>query len=97
MNEYRVVALSQQTVDEVRNNLRAPGYGHPAHVEMATGHGPCRLCLDSFRTGEEERVLFTYNPFPKPEMPCPGPSSCTRPPAPATRAQGSRRGYLGFP
>ena len=36
MNEYRVVALRQQTVDEVRTSLRAPGYGHPAHVEI--GH-----------------------------------------------------------
>ena len=35
MSEYRVVSLRQQTVDEVRNSLRAPGYGHPAHVFAA--------------------------------------------------------------
>jgi len=97
MNEYRVVALCQQTVDEVRNSLRAPGYGHPAHVEMATGYGPCRLCLDSFRTGEEERVLFTYNPFPKTELPCPGPifvhkASCSR-----YERSGFPPGLLGLP
>jgi len=97
MNEYRVVALCEQTVDEVRKSLRAPGYGHPAHVEMATGYGPCRLCLDSFRTGEEERVLFTYNPFPKPEMPCPGPifvrkASCSR-----YEGSGFPPGLIGLP
>jgi len=84
MSEYRVVALGQQTADEVRSRLRAPGYGHPAHVEMARGSGPCRLCLTPFRTGEEERVLFTYNPFPNHAgMPCPGPifvhkTACSR-------------------
>ena len=84
MSEYRVVPLRQQTVDEVRNSLRAPGYGHPAHVELAAGHGPCRLCLQPFRQGEEERVLFTYNPFPNHAgMPSPGPifvhrTACSR-------------------
>jgi hypothetical protein len=80
---YRVVALAQDTVDEVKATLRAPGYGHPVHVEVASGHGPCRLCLQTFRRGEEERVLFTYNPFPAAAIPSPGPvfvhrQSCAR-------------------
>jgi hypothetical protein len=57
----QVIALRQQIADEVRATLRAPGYGHPAHVEMASGTGPCRLCLRPFRRNEEERVLFTHN------------------------------------
>jgi hypothetical protein len=74
MVEYRVVALSREIADEVRRSSRAPGYGHPAHVELANGYGPCRLCLRTFRQGEEERVLFTYNPFPKDAaLPSPGP------------------------
>ena len=73
MSSYRVVTLSQHTADEVRTRLRAPGYGHPAHVEVADGSGPCRLCLALFRRGEEERVLFTYNPFPEAAIPSPGP------------------------
>jgi hypothetical protein len=82
--DYRVTALRQQTADEVRGSLRSPGYGHPAHVEMAKGTGPCRLCLRPFRKGEEERVLFTYNPFPDgADLPSPGPvfvhkTSCER-------------------
>jgi Protein of unknown function (DUF1203) len=84
MMDYRVIALEQQTADEVRTTLRAPGYGHPAHVEMAKGSGPCRLCLRPFRKDEEERVLFTYNPFPDgADLPSPGPifvhrASCER-------------------
>jgi hypothetical protein len=82
--DYRVIALRQEAADEVRATLKAPGYGHPAHVELASGTGPCRLCLKPFRKHEEERVLFTYNPFPDDaELPSPGPvfvhkSSCTR-------------------
>jgi hypothetical protein len=89
--EYRLIALGQQTVDEVRTTLTAPGYGHPAHVEMARGTGPCRLCLRPFRKHEEERVLFTYNPFPDDaDMPSPGPVFVHR--APCTRFEGP-----GFP
>ena len=72
--EYRVIALGQEIADAVRTTLKAPGYGHPAHVETASGTGPCRVCLRPFRTGEEERVLFTYNPFPDTaDLPGPGP------------------------
>ena len=72
--EYRVIALAQEIADEVRRELRAPEYGHPAHVERAGGTGPCRLCLRPFRVNEEDRVLFTYNPFPaESDLPAPGP------------------------
>jgi hypothetical protein len=97
MNGYRVVALHQQTVDEVRNSLRAPEYGHPAHVEVATGYGPCRLCLNPFRKNQEERVLFTYNPFPKPEMPCPGPIFVHKGSCPRYEGSGFPPGLLGLP
>ena len=59
---------------QVRSTLKSPQYGHPAHVELATGYGPCRACLKQFRTGEEDRILFTYNPFEDlDEYPSPGP------------------------
>ena len=98
MSRYRVVALEQRTVDEVRASGKAPGYGHPAHVERATGTGPCRLCLEPFRVGEDERVLFTYNPFTDAgAIPCPGPvfvhaRSCTR-----YEAGAFPRSLLAFP
>jgi hypothetical protein len=63
MNSYRVIAIPEKVSHKVRTILKAPGYGHPAHVEVATGYGPCRACLRKFREGDEERVLFTYDPF----------------------------------
>jgi hypothetical protein len=66
--------MPQSTADKVRSTMRSPGYGHPASVEVATGYGPCRLCLCSFRIGEERRILFTFDPFYQLEpLPLPGP------------------------
>lgn len=59
---YIVRGVSQQVADEVRRTRRAPGYGHPAHLELATGTGPCRCCLRPFLPGREQRLLFTYRP-----------------------------------
>jgi len=57
-----ITGIDEATAEDVRQTLRAPGYGHPAVVELARGTGPCRLCLGTFRVGQEERVLFTYRP-----------------------------------
>lgn len=74
MDAFRVIALPAAVADAVRGTLRSPGYGHPAHVEVAAGYGPCRSCLRTFRAGEEERVLFTYDPFDGLDpYPSPGP------------------------
>jgi len=54
--------------------MKSPQYGHPAHAELATGYGPCRLCLQTFQVGTDERLLFTYQPFTDPgALPAPGP------------------------
>lgn len=54
--------------------MKSPQYGHPVHAELASGYGPCRLCLRTFRVGTEERLLFTYQPFTDPgALPTPGP------------------------
>ena len=74
MISYRVIAIPQEIVQQVRADLKSPQYGHPAHVEVAKGYGPCRSCLQTFRTGEEKRILFTYNPFAELDpYPSPGP------------------------
>jgi hypothetical protein len=61
--QYRVVAIEDAVASEVRNTGRSPRYGRAAHVELASGYGPCRLCLRAFRVGEERRTLFTFDPF----------------------------------
>ncbi len=71
---YRYVALPTAVADAVRATLTAPRYGHPAHVEVARGYGPCRHCLRTFDIGRERRILFTYDPFDGLErLPLPGP------------------------
>jgi len=63
MSNYRIISLTGELADEVRGARRSPQYGHPVYIETASGFGPCRLCLETFREGREERVLFTYNSF----------------------------------
>jgi hypothetical protein len=71
---FRVLPIDSELVEQVRSTLKSLQYGHPAHVERATGYGPCRACLQQFHTGEEDRILFTYNPFQGfDEYPSPGP------------------------
>ena len=71
---YRVIGITSAIADAVRATLRSPFGRHPAHIELATGHGPCRLCLRAFHIGQERRILFTYDPFQGLEpFPLPGP------------------------
>jgi hypothetical protein len=74
MPGYRIVAIPKEIADIVRSTHTSPGYGHPTHTEVASGHGPCRQCLRTFAIGEERRILFTYDPFAGTEsLPLPGP------------------------
>lgn len=74
MARFHVVAIPTKVAELVRSSMKAPGYGHPAHAEVATGHGPCRHCLQTFTVGVERRILFTYDPFHELSCePLPGP------------------------
>jgi len=74
MAKYRTIALREDTARKVRETRRSPGYGHPVHSEVATGYGPCRLCLRDFAVGVDRRLLFTCDPFYGiEEFPLPGP------------------------
>jgi hypothetical protein len=74
MMRFRFQGIPDDVAAEVRATMRAPEYGHPAHRELAHGHGPCRLCLRTFEIGREDRILFTYQPFREPAgLPAPGP------------------------
>ena len=84
MSRYRYTGIPAALAAQARQTLTSPQYGHPAHREVATGTGPCRLCLRTFRVGEDERLLFTYQPFVEAAaLPSPGPifvhaEPCTR-------------------
>ena len=74
MTGYRVLAVSEKLARKVRETRKSPGYGHPVHLEVATGYGPCRSCLRDFEIGVERRLLFTLDPFfGIEEFPLPGP------------------------
>jgi hypothetical protein len=74
MATFRFLGIPASVADEARHTLRSPQYGHPAHREVARGSGPCRVCLRTFHVGQEERLLFTYQPFQEPgSLPAPGP------------------------
>ena len=74
MGSYRVIALSQETAAAVRARHVSPFAAQPTHVEVAKGHGPCRLCLRTFTVGVDRRILLTYDAFAGTEsLPLPGP------------------------
>ena len=84
MSSIRIVAIPTQVAETVRANLKVPGYGFPAHAELATDNAPCRHCLRTTVTGKDRRILFTYDRFLGVEtLPQPGPvyihaDSCAR-------------------
>ena len=70
---FTVHALPTEVAAHVREHGRDPVWGHAAVTEPATGFGPCRLCLHTFRTGEL-RTLFTHDSYAgAAEFPQPGP------------------------
>ena len=74
MAGFHVLPIDSGLAEKVRSTLKSPQYGHPAHRERATGYGPCRACLKQFMAGEEDRILFIYNPFESLDSyPSPGP------------------------
>lgn len=74
MHSYRVVAIPTETARQVRETLKAPGYGFPAQIEISADEAPCRHCLRLTRPGIDQRILFTYDCFEGVEtLPLPGP------------------------
>jgi Protein of unknown function (DUF1203) len=74
MQSYQVTPVNNEIAQEVRQTLKAPGYGHPAYVDVARGYGPCRVCLQTFTVDRDQRILFTHDPFAGHEpFPLPGP------------------------
>jgi uncharacterized protein DUF1203 len=60
---FTVHALDPEVAEHVREYGLDPVWGHAARTEPATGFGPCRSCLRTFRAGEELRTLFTHDSY----------------------------------
>ncbi|HET8924851.1 MAG TPA: DUF1203 domain-containing protein [Candidatus Acidoferrum sp.] len=84
MTDVCFVAIPTEVAEAVRSTLKAPGYGFPAHSELASHDAPCRHCLRTTKAGKDRRILFTYDRFAGVEsLPQPGPvyiheDSCPR-------------------
>jgi hypothetical protein len=73
VSRFAVRGLPPEVAAHVREHGRDPIWGHRASTEPATGFGPCRLCLRTFRAGEL-RTLFTHDTYVGvTEFPQPGP------------------------
>jgi hypothetical protein len=71
---YRIVPISKAVADRVRETMVSPHGNLPAFSSVATGYGPCRSCLTTFKQGEEERIYISYDPFAGvSNLPLPGP------------------------
>lgn len=71
---YRIVPISQSAADSVRESMISPHGNLPAFASVATGYGPCRSCLKTFRSGQEHRIYISYDPFAGvSNLPLPGP------------------------
>jgi len=73
MQNVRIVAIATEVAEQVRDTLKAPVYGFPAHLEVADDNAPCRHCLRTI-AAKDRRILFTYDRFTgKESLPQPGP------------------------
>ena len=71
---YKVVSISSNVAERVRQTMTSPYGNLPAWSSIADGYGPCRSCLKTFKQGEEERIYITYDPFNNvSDLPLPGP------------------------
>jgi len=74
MTAMRVVAIPTEVAKLVRETMKAPVYGFPAHSEIAGEAAPCRHCLRLLEAGKDSAILFTYDRFAGvEELPQPGP------------------------
>src|SRR5215469_11835091 len=84
MTSFHAVAIPTEIAEQVRTTGKSPHYGFPAHREVAAGRTPCRRCLQLIEHRQEERLLFSYDPFRElGQPPLPGPvyihaEPCTR-------------------
>jgi Protein of unknown function (DUF1203) len=60
---FTITPISHEVAAHVREHGHDPVWGHETTTQTATGFGPCRACLRTFREGEEERTLFTHDSY----------------------------------
>lgn len=64
MSSFKIVPLAQPLVEKIKKE-RIDQFGVEVIEEVATGHGPCRFSLKTFKPGVDKRLLFLHSPFDK--------------------------------
>ncbi len=62
MSRFRVIPLSTAVAERIRTT-RQDDFDNKVLEQVATGYGPCRVSLTTFRPGHDRRLLFSYSPF----------------------------------
>jgi hypothetical protein len=62
MKNFKIVPLSKEYASRIRTT-RKDDFGHTVIEQIATGPGPCRVSLKSFKRGEDMRLLLSHSPF----------------------------------
>ncbi len=74
MAVFRYSGIRTRSLQRLARPCAPPNMGTPPTGKWRTGYGPCRLCLHTFAIDQEDRLLFTYQPFLEPgSLPAPGP------------------------
>jgi hypothetical protein len=59
---FRIVPLSEEYAHKIRQTQK-DDFGHQVVEQIASGKGPCRVSLQPFAIGKDERLLISYSPF----------------------------------
>ncbi len=64
MNPFKIIPLTKAYASKIRET-KIDDFGHPVVEQLATGLGPCRVSLQPFKPGKDQRILISYSPFEK--------------------------------
>ncbi|MEO6316245.1 MAG: DUF1203 domain-containing protein [Chitinophagaceae bacterium] len=62
MANFKIIPLSKEYAAKIRK-AGLDDFGHTVRTSIATGKGPCRVSLQPFVAGKDERLLFSHSPF----------------------------------
>lgn len=62
MTQFRIVPLSKEYAAKIRATGK-DDFGHHVKAQLATGKGPCRVSLQPFVVGKDQRLLLSHSPF----------------------------------
>ncbi len=64
MNTFKIIPITEKYASQIRKK-KIDKFNHPIVEQLATGYGPCRVSLQPFIPGKDERILISHSPFEK--------------------------------